>query len=179
MKKDRIGRIKARIAARELKLENLSIIKKLNAENQADKAELAELEAVSIKEKADRRRKDDNHAKILLGAAVLRLQMNRQAKIAREILASLNNRDCKWLETWCAERSVDLEESGTNSESVPMLMAPGTTASDKIGDTLKRVMGGLNEGNLGLFVPDLLASANQVDQAVLQEWFSSLVPPTA
>lgn len=179
---DRIKALKARAAARREKLKNLPAVVKLAAAADADEALAAKLEVEHRKKEADKARRDDAHAKIVLGAGLLLLPGHLTGLVLPEISAVLTPRDRDWITGWCQARDLEFKKSLPDDEPIDQRFAalsssaqPSGAASDRdpIGDALKNVIGALAEGEFGLLAPEILNHATVNDRAVLETWFAS------
>ena len=171
----RIVLLRTRAVARREKAANLAAAVKLKAAAEADEALAAKLETDHAKERADRARKADKHAKIIIGAGVLLLPANSRASTIGEILPLLTKRDQKCLVEWFAEKEIDHDSSVISGDLSAALTSanPASTpelAGGAIGKALQRTIDGMAEGELGLLLPDILGHANDEDRAVLDAW---------
>lgn len=112
---DRIATAKARAVAYKKRLEEHSLTTKL----QEAEARAKKLESDRGKQAANRKRIDDKHAKIVLGAAVLLLSPARFFQLMVELIAVLKARDRKWIQDWCARRNSSLDETKGATEPAP------------------------------------------------------------
>ena len=112
---DRIATAKARAAAYKKRLEEHS----LNAKLQEAEAKAEKLETDRAKQVADQKRRDDNHAKIILGAAVLLLSPAHFFQVIIGLIAVLTARDRDWIRKWCAGRNISLDHAQAAPELAP------------------------------------------------------------
>ncbi len=147
-----------------------------NERNEIDKAAAAKLAADLAKIDADKQRRADNHAKILLGAAVLLLPFPTQLRTVRVLCTLLTGRHRESLEKWAKEHGIDihepvLEESSVNEHKSASAYDP---LFDPIGTILAKAIAKMDEGAFGLISPDILASTEGEDRLVLQDWYAKL-----
>ena len=177
----RIKLLEQRIAARKERLENLPTVKKLKTANEADETTLAELTASRDKKRANRQRIDDDHAKTLIGVAVLQLPTPTILRTMRVLRVLLKGRHRDFIEKWFAGRGMDItgriiteefsvEEPAATSVNAVTLASP----IDPIGMILKKVINKLDEGAFSLVGPEVLRGAEEGDRALLEEWYAKL-----
>ena len=173
----RIEILKARAATRREKAANLAAARKLIAAAEADEARAAQLEIDYAKKNADKARKDLRHAKIVIGAGVLLLPAHSRASALARIIPLLIGRDQKWLCEWFAEEKIDFASSiimdHSNVTSAPADLASATDLAGRaIGTALQRTLEGMQVGELGLVIPDVLGHASEEDRVVLDAWLA-------
>ena len=114
---DRIESLKAFIANQEDKLAKIKTVQTINAKMEAARKKVEGLEAEEVKRReeeqieaakmaADKKRKDEQRAKILLGAGLQMLDQAETVRIRAKILDVLNDRDRKWLNEYIVEYKV-------------------------------------------------------------------------
>ena len=181
----RIKLIRDRIAARNEKMANHPVVQKTKAANEADDAMAIKLEAELTKKRADQARRDDNHAKILIGAGVLLMPSATLMTTMRMISSLLDKRHGQWLEKWfeghgantpvdIAKENQSIEESDAASVAIPVSQT-SIVAIDPIGEALKEVIGTLNEGDFGVLGPEILAHTTQETRTIIENWFDKII----
>ncbi len=135
-KAERIQALKNRAAARRKKIDDLPAVKRLREAAELEEAAAIKLEAEHLKTQADRKRRDDAHAKIVIGAAVLLLSPARFLRVMIELFAVLTARDRNWIRNWCSEQGICLDQPNGSSEPEPADSKPtdvldANTASPK------------------------------------------------
>ena len=150
-----------------------------NERNEIDKAAAAKLAADLAKIDADKQRRADNHAKILLGAAVLLLPFPAQLRTVRVLFTLLTGRHREFLEEWAKKRGIDIHEPVLDELSVKEHQLASThdllvDPIDPIGTILAKAFVKMDEGAFGLIAPDILARTDGEDRLVLQDWYAKL-----
>ena len=172
----RIMMLQTRAAMRRKKAGNLAAVRKLTAGADSDEALATKLELDYAKEKANEARKDDKHAKIVIGAGVLLLPVDLRASTLAYILPLLTTRDQTCLVEWFAARSIDHNSSvtagGVSASSSAFSTPTVESSSHIVGQALRRTIDSMTEGELGLLIPEILVHANDEDRPALEAWLA-------
>ena len=143
---------------------------------EAKEEQARQLEVEHRKVQADRNRKDDSRARVLLGVALLLLRNRVPIPSLSTMLAVLIPRDQEFLAQWCKSQEIDFKQAAFDSGPVVVISEPKSEvefADHKVGDALKNILEGLDEGALGLLAPDILNHASTDQRAVIEPWLAA------
>ena len=164
---ERIKALRAKIAATEGKIADLKPLQRLKETIRADAEKLASLEADEAKKAANRKRKEDNLAKIVLASGVLLSPADRRAQTIRAAMEHLSPKDREFLEKWCAIRGLDLDAPPPAEISHP------ASGSPPLGEAVVHVINGLDQGSYEWLTSELLSRTSGKDREVIETLIAS------
>ena len=184
---DRIVSLKAFIANQEDKLARIKAVQTINAKMEAARKEIEGLEAAETRRReeeqieaakvaADKKRKDEQRAKILLGAGLQILDQAETAHVRAKILRVLSDRDRKWLSEYITEYKIawsapETTESDAHVDNVqPSSIAPIDPAAAALLRALKR----FDPLTLSHVESECLSCSEGTDRDALEVLFAAL-----
>ena len=192
---ERIEAIKARMEGREKKLEDLKVVQRTKAANQADREVLDKLQAQEAAEKADQNRKADAAGKLLLGAGFLRAEEPLRSRGVMTAIVHLNPRDQDRAKSWAKDRKVDLAAVPFTVEPVAVVPvvpvvaatlvpsappepveppAPVAMPLDPTTPALLRVFAQIEAAERSMIEGVFLSTARGEDRLLLERFFADL-----
>ena len=123
---ERKAALLARIAAKEKRLEEVKIVKRLTASKQADQKALEKIQVEEARKMANAKRKASNNCKIVLGAGLQKCQEPIRSRMVVTVLSALEDKDRERVKPWVVLRDVDLSALPLTVEPVVISPAPET-----------------------------------------------------
>ncbi len=184
---DRIAALRAFIINQEDRLARLKTVQTIKTKIEAagkemeilevaEATRMREAEIQASKVAADRKRKEDRHAKILWGAGMQLLDPTEAACIRGKILEVLSDRDRVWMMKYASEYKITLsahklvESSPRMENELPVSAEP----IDPAAAVVMRVLKQFDPMTLSHIEGEFLSSLEGTDRNVLESLFATL-----